>query len=180
MSCGASHTLALSKDGGTIWSFGSGDYGKLGHGEMARLYRPKVIESIQGMSFQKVQAGHWVSLALGQDGQVYAWGSGPCCGHAANDIFSLVPKVIEGLCDTKIVDISLGDNHCLALSQDCTVYAWGFNNMGQCGNGNMNLPICPPQKISALEGVLIHQISAGTSHSMAWTALPSDRSLNPL
>ena len=44
VSCGASHTLALSTDGRIIWAFGSGDHGKLGHGDTARLYRPKTID----------------------------------------------------------------------------------------------------------------------------------------
>ena len=30
MSCGAAHTLALSTDMKTVWSFGAGDHGKLG------------------------------------------------------------------------------------------------------------------------------------------------------
>ena len=67
----------------------------------------------------------------------------------------------------------MGESHCLALTQDCRVYAWGLNNMGQCGLGH-NAPVTVPQKIKALEGYPIHQISAGTSHSMAWTALPPD------
>ncbi len=70
VSCGASHTLAISDDGRTIWSFGAGDHGKLGHGEIARLYRPKVIEALQGISIVKVQAGNQVSLALTAEGQV--------------------------------------------------------------------------------------------------------------
>ena len=70
VSCGASHTLALGDDGKTLWSFGSGDLGKLGHGEVARVYRPKVVESLQGLTLQKVIAGHQVSMVLTTEGQV--------------------------------------------------------------------------------------------------------------
>lgn len=31
------------------------------------------------------------------------------------------------------------------------------------------------KKVSGLDGIAIQQISAGTSHSLAWTALPRDR-----
>lgn len=103
------------------------------------------------------------------------WGSGLCLAIGTAETSVLLPRVIEDLTDVRIVDVSVGDAHCLALSQDCTVYAWGLNTMGQCGLGHTNSPICTPQKIKCLEGVPIHQISAGTSHSMAWTALPSDR-----
>lgn len=48
--------------------------------------------------------------------------------------------------------------------------------MGQCGQGNSTGPITKPKKVVGLDGVAIQQISAGTSHSLAWTALPRDRS----
>ena len=40
--CGVAHTLALGIDGLTVWSFGSGDSGKLGHGETTKQTAPKV------------------------------------------------------------------------------------------------------------------------------------------
>ena len=47
--------------------------------------------------------------------------------------------------------------------------------MGQCGQGHCNTPITKPTKVVGLDGVPVHQIVAGTSHSLAWTALPSER-----
>ena len=47
--------------------------------------------------------------------------------------------------------------------------------MGQCGQGHSNGSITVPSKVVGLEGVQIQQISAGTSHSLAWTAVPLDR-----
>ena len=107
--------------------------------------------------------------------QVFAWGTGPLLGSGSIDATSYAPKVIEELAETRIVDISIGDSTCLALTQDCTVYAWGANTMGQCGLGHCNSPICVPQPVRALYGLPIHQISAGNSHSMAWTTLPTNR-----
>lgn len=46
VACGVAHTLALSTDGLTVWSFGSGDSGKLGHGDTNKLTSPKVCMSI--------------------------------------------------------------------------------------------------------------------------------------
>uniref|UniRef100_A0AAZ3RI90 HECT-type E3 ubiquitin transferase n=1 Tax=Oncorhynchus tshawytscha TaxID=74940 RepID=A0AAZ3RI90_ONCTS len=128
VSCGSSHTIALSKDGRTVWSFGGGDNGKLGHGDTNRVYKPKVVEALQGMFIRNVCAGSQSSLALTSTGQVRL-----------------------------------------------TVYAWGNNSMGQCGQGNSTGPITKPKKVVGLDGVVIQQISAGTSHSLAWTALPRDR-----
>lgn len=55
------------------------------------------------------------------------------------------------------------------------VYAWGNNAMGQCGQGHAQSPITRPKRVIGLDGVSVHQVSAGTSHSIAWTALPTDR-----
>ncbi|KAM6980533.1 putative E3 ubiquitin-protein ligase HERC1 [Aplochiton taeniatus] len=175
VSCGSSHTVALSKDGRTVWSFGGGDNGKLGHGDTNRVYKPKVVEALQGMFIRKVCAGSQSSLALTSTGQVYAWGCGACLGCGSSEATALRPKLIEELATTRVVDISIGDSHCLALSHDNEVYAWGNNSMGQCGQGNSTGPITKPKKVVGLDGVAIQQISAGTSHSLAWTALPRDR-----
>ncbi|XP_028981614.2 probable E3 ubiquitin-protein ligase HERC1 isoform X4 [Esox lucius] len=175
VSCGSSHTIALSKDGRTVWSFGGGDNGKLGHGDTNRVYKPKVVESLQGMFIRKVCAGSQSSLALTSTGQVYAWGCGACLGCGSSEATALRPKLTEELATTRVVDISIGDSHCLALSHDNEVYAWGNNSMGQCGQGNSTGPITKPKKVVGLDGVAIQQVSAGTSHSLAWTALPRDR-----
>ncbi|KAG7232808.1 hypothetical protein INR49_008073, partial [Caranx melampygus] len=145
VSCGSSHTIALSKDGRTVWSFGGGD-------------NAKVVEALQGMFIRKVCAGSQSSLALTSTGQVYAWGCGACLGCGSSEATALRPKLIEELATTRVVDISIGDSHCLALS-----------------HGELYGAITKPKKVVGLDGVAIQQISAGTSHSLAWTALPRDR-----
>ncbi|XP_040012788.1 probable E3 ubiquitin-protein ligase HERC1 isoform X4 [Xiphias gladius] len=177
VACGSSHTIAVAQDGHTVWSFGGGDNGKLGHGDTNRVYRPKVIEALHGFIIRKVCAGSQSSLALTSAGQVFAWGCGSCLGCGSSETTSLRPRFIEDLSITKIIDISCGDSHCLALSHDNEVYAWGNNTMGQCGQGHTSTPITKPKKVLGLDGVSIQQITAGTSHSLAWTAVPTDRQL---
>ncbi|XP_076139905.1 putative E3 ubiquitin-protein ligase HERC1 isoform X8 [Alosa pseudoharengus] len=175
--CGSSHTIAVAQDGRIVWSFGGGDNGKLGHGDTNRVYRPKVIEALHGYIIRKVCAGSQSSLALTSAGQVFAWGCGSCLGCGSSETTSLRPRLIEELSITKIIDISCGDSHCLALSHENEVYAWGNNAMGQCGQGHTSTPVTKPKKVIGLEGVAIQQITAGTSHSLAWTAVPTDRQL---
>ncbi|XP_037548156.1 probable E3 ubiquitin-protein ligase HERC1 [Nematolebias whitei] len=177
VACGSSHTIAVAQDGRTVWSFGGGDNGKLGHGDTNRVYRPKVIEALHGFIIRKVCAGSQSSLALTSAGQVFSWGCGSCLGCGSSETTSLRPRFIEDLSITKIIDISCGDSHCLALSHENEVYAWGNNTMGQCGQGHTSTPITKPKKVLGLEGVSIQQITAGTSHSLAWTAVPTDRQL---
>ena len=42
VACGEAHTLAISADGSTVWSFGNGDLGRLGHGDTTKQTLPKV------------------------------------------------------------------------------------------------------------------------------------------
>jgi len=47
-SCGSDgHSLALA-DSGEVWSWGDGDYGKLGHGNCDKHKKPRQIEYLQG------------------------------------------------------------------------------------------------------------------------------------
>ena len=55
------------------------------------------------------------------------------------------------------------------------VFAWGTNSMGQCGQGHANSSVTTPSKVKGLESIQVRQISAGTSHSIMWTAIPTDR-----
>lgn len=55
------------------------------------------------------------------------------------------------------------------------MFAWGNNAMGQCGQGHGQSPINWPMKVLGLEGAGVQQISAGTSHTIAWTTVPLDR-----
>lgn len=41
------HTLAVTESG-EVFSWGDGDYGKLGHGNSDRQRRPRQIEALQG------------------------------------------------------------------------------------------------------------------------------------
>ncbi|RHY34359.1 hypothetical protein DYB32_001007 [Aphanomyces invadans] len=71
--CGDSHTVALSADG-EIWTWGRGDNGRLGNGELISLDYPEPVEFFDSMTCTAIAAGRSFSLALRDDGRVYGWG----------------------------------------------------------------------------------------------------------
>ena len=77
----------------------------------------QIIESLQGMVIRKVCCGSQSTLVLTSGGKVYAWGCGPCLGMGSADATSAKPKLIEVLQPYCVLDISVGDSHCLALTQ---------------------------------------------------------------
>jgi len=70
------HSLCMSADGGTVWAFGDGDYGKLGLGNTTRQLAPARVEALHGVLVKKLAAGAQFSVALSRDGTLYTWGHG--------------------------------------------------------------------------------------------------------
>lgn len=68
------HTVCVSSDGQHVWSFGDGDFGKLGLGSIATKHCPQRIEALAGMRIRKVQCGTQVTVFLTDDGKVYSCG----------------------------------------------------------------------------------------------------------
>jgi alpha-tubulin suppressor-like RCC1 family protein len=83
---------------------------------------------------RSVSAGLQFSVALKNDGTVWAWG--------LNDVGQLGdgtttnrtrPVQVKGLGD--VTAIAAGTGHSLALKRDGTLWAWGGNSLGQLGDG---------------------------------------------
>lgn len=81
-----------------MWSWGDGDYGKLGRGGSDGCKTPKLIEKLQDLDIVKVRCGSQFSIALTKDGQVYTWGKGDNqrLGHGTEEHVRY-PKLLEGL-----------------------------------------------------------------------------------
>ncbi|KAG0003717.1 hypothetical protein BGZ79_000191 [Entomortierella chlamydospora] len=60
---GEAHMLALATDG-TLYSWGSGRHGQLGHGNLVSVSTPKPIESLQGIRIVDAACGASFSMAL--------------------------------------------------------------------------------------------------------------------
>ncbi|KAF8937463.1 RCC1 domain-containing protein 1 [Dissophora ornata] len=70
---GEAHLLALASNG-TLYSWGSGRHGQLGHGDLVSESVPKPIESLQGMRIIDAACGASFSVALSEAGDIYSFG----------------------------------------------------------------------------------------------------------
>lgn len=74
VACGSgdAQTLCIT-DNGTVWSWGDGDYGKLGRGGSDGCKYPDVIEHLDGHDIIRVECGSQFSVALSRDGTLFTW-----------------------------------------------------------------------------------------------------------
>ncbi|OHB99996.1 MAG: hypothetical protein A3G70_03465 [Planctomycetes bacterium RIFCSPLOWO2_12_FULL_39_13] len=163
ISAGREHNLALDSSGNT-WTWGRNGYGQLGDGTTAiNRNTPVLVKNQTGIV--SISAGFNHSLALKQDGTVWAWGSN-YYGHLGNGTFnnSNVPVQVKNL--DGVIAISAGTEYSLVLKSDGTVWAWGSNTDGQLGTENItNWSTNIPTLVENLNGVIA--IISGHYHSLA-------------
>jgi len=150
VACGPNHSMALTDDG-SVYSWGAGDGGRLGHGDDLNREQPTLIkffspEDKRGSQVRhivlQVACGYWHSAAvvlvppLTEGGYVYTWGSGFAgqLGQGVNNK-SRLPKIVEPLLDHHVVAtrIKCGSHHNIILSDTDDLWAWGSNRYGCLG-----------------------------------------------
>ncbi|XP_052829652.1 E3 ubiquitin-protein ligase HERC2 isoform X3 [Octopus bimaculoides] len=170
VACGSgdAQTLCITDDD-SVWSWGDGDYGKLGRGGSDGCKVPIKIESLQSLGVIKVECGSQFSVALTQSGAVYTWGKGDYhrLGHGTDDHVRK-PRRVSALQGKKVIDIACGSLHCVACTDTGEVYTWGDNDEGQLGDGTTNA-IQRPRLVTALQGTKINRVACGSAHSLAWS-----------
>jgi len=152
-------------------AWGLNDFGQLGNGVTNTtgckcVTTPGAVSGLTNVIAASAGANH--SLALKDDGTVWAWGhnSDAQLGDGTSTNRSTPVRVGVGVTGfSDIIAIDAGGRHNLALKSDGTVWAWGDNNSGQIGNGTLTDLVLVVQITSLSNNILA--ISAGTAHSMA-------------
>lgn len=128
---------------------------------------------LAGKTIVAESAGLGFSLALCSDGTLAAWGANGSgqLGNSTSGVSEVpVPVDTSGvLAGKRVIAITTGASHSLALCSDGTVAAWGVNQFGQLGNKDAGW-VGPPVLVNAagaLTGKKVIAISAGNSHSLA-------------
>ena len=69
-------------------------------------------------------------------------------GHG-NEQHQLLPKKIEALAGQRVVAVSAGGSHSLAITADGAVWSWGEGRFGKLGHGDRQDQLLP-KKIEGL------------------------------
>ena len=118
-----------------VWSFGKGEYGRLGNGSSSDLLLPEPVDLLLdiGKCTKIACAVPRSHFALMENGSLYAWGrneQGQCGvgGSMSMDVYSMedYPMEIKGDLEGKCVDIGAGYGQALATVETGELYQWGM------------------------------------------------------
>ena len=178
ISAGGIHTVAIDEEG-KAYTWGNNEVGQLGDGTTTNSVLPICISDkeneLKGKRIVDISAGYEHTVAIDEEGKVYTWGYNgggqPGDGTTTNSVLPICLSNKENeLKGKKIISISAGGGHTVALDEEGKVYTWGYNGGGQPGDGtttNSVLPICLSDKDNELKGKRIVDISAGGIHTVA-------------
>jgi RCC1 and BTB domain-containing protein len=164
--CFGYHVLVLTKSG-ECYSCGRNSEGQLGNGTTTQSNVFNKIDGLVNKSVNDISCGHLHSIVLLQTGELYAFGfnSKGELG-VGNNTNQLIPTLINGLNNEKIIAISCGAYHSLALTESGQLYSWGQDSAYQLGDGT-NTNRNTPTKVNLTNDVIVKRIVCGKSHSLA-------------
>ncbi len=143
---GIDSSCALLTDG-TVWCWGSNQYGQLGNGQTSLV---DVLAPIQvttlGTNVDVISAGYWHTCAL-KSGSVYCWGDN-LYGEVGNGSFGgtvATPFLVR----SGVTQISAGGFYSCTVVAGNQLWCWGDNFWGQLGLNDTSGRNVPTQ-VSAL------------------------------
>ncbi|BDR53131.1 hypothetical protein KIM372_10380 [Bombiscardovia nodaiensis] len=167
-------SLAVDTDG-NLWGWGRGSNGELGDGGAIppRLTPVKVIPPVP---FTDVQSGEYFTMALDQDGNVWAWGNNNgggitgMLGVGSSSYQVTTPSKVIAPCHFKSISVPRGNASssfvfALGISKETgELYSWGGNEYGQLGDGTI-IDRTSPVHVGGSRTFI--SVSAGGSHVLA-------------
>ena len=151
-----SNTLFLEYGRGEVWSAGQsldGDH-SCHRGLTLLKGLPGRVTSVAGR--------HHHSMCLLEDGSLYGIGYNDLCQIGTLDRVALVPTLVPRV---SALRVACGEAHTVIIATDGTLWAWGNNEHGQCGNSPRTVPH-PALMNGNVEGA--ENVVCGASHTMVW------------
>ncbi|ETW06077.1 hypothetical protein H310_03671 [Aphanomyces invadans] len=170
VACGPRHVL-LRSSSGRVFSFGSGDSGRLGHGDTQSRSHPTLIQALRSQVAVGVTCGRDHSAVVCASGLAYSfgWGEGGRLGIGEDAGSVLWPTEI-------VVPNAVRGFHLVAAGRECTVLVSRCDRVYVCGLALLGpnaheLYLTPHHvPIEDFHGGVIVSVKAGDAHIVFRTA----------
>ncbi|MGH2958502.1 MAG: RCC1 domain-containing protein, partial [Solirubrobacterales bacterium] len=112
----------------------------------------------------QISSGHARTCALRQGGDVVCWGDGSfgVLGNGTTDTLAATPVSVTGLTDA--VAVSVGGSHTCAVRETGSIACWGYNHLGQLGDGS-TATASTPVAVTGISNATA--VAAGAGHTCA-------------
>ena len=163
VAAGAYHTVAI-KDDGTLWAWGNNISGRLGDGTTTHRNTP-TQEATGSNNWSYVAVGETHTVAIKDDGTLWAWGNNQFGQLGDGTTTQRDTPTQEATESNNWSYVAAGAYHTVAIKDDGTLWAWGYNQFGQLGDGTTTQRDTPTQEVT--ESTNWSYVAAGQSHTVA-------------
>ncbi|RYE42381.1 MAG: IPTL-CTERM sorting domain-containing protein [Hyphomicrobiales bacterium] len=165
LAVGANHTCAVTTIG-AVQCWGNNGNGQLGNGSLNNSSSPVAVSGL-GSGVASLAAGFAHTCALTNAGSVQCWGNNGY-GQLGNDptTDSRTPVPVSGL-GSRVVALAGGFGHTCALTAASSAQCWGYNSVGQLGDGSTT-DHGTPEPVAGL-GSGVAALASGNVHTCALT-----------
>ncbi|MBK7201880.1 RCC1 repeat-containing protein [Candidatus Amarolinea dominans] len=163
VSAGRGHTCALTTAGG-VKCWGSNEFGQLGDGTGAAQLTPVDVVGLT-VGVTAISAGGEHTCALTTAGGMKCWGNN-VHGQLGDGTTEerLTPVDVAGL-TSDVTAVSAGGAHTCALTTAGGAKCWGYNALGQLGDGTTVQRLLPVDVVGLASGV--EAVEGGVLHTCA-------------
>eukprot|EP00986_Skeletonema_menzelii_P009111 scaffold4057_cov155-Skeletonema_menzelii.AAC.1 len=175
ISCGKNHFVAIEaattsgSDVPRVFTWGSGDYGCLGHGIQADEYYPRLVGALRGPIFANnhpvnAVAGSNCTLVRTKHGHVYYVGKHRQVGEATMR-FTLIDALANN--SHNVVAIGAGSATVFCSTKAGVTVSWGMGSHGELGYGTgENKSSAKPKFVNVLDSCLVSAVACGMGHTL--------------
>ncbi|ERM95212.1 ultraviolet-B receptor UVR8 [Amborella trichopoda] len=168
---GSHNHAAFVMQSGEVFTCGDNSSICCGHGEVRNaIFRPTQVVALKGIPCKEVATGLNFTVVLTREGHVYTFGSNIHGQLGHGDILDRpTPKLIESFGNLgRVVQVAAGASYTLAVTEDGTLYSFGYGANFCLGHGDQHNEL-QPRALHWFKRRNVHilRVSAGDEHAVA-------------
>jgi alpha-tubulin suppressor-like RCC1 family protein len=155
---------------GLVLTWGENGCGQLGTGDEEPHAMPRVVRGLARSAALVVACGPRYTAVITEAAELYTWGQHQPSNAPVRFVSSWLNRLAGTRCGVGVAQVACGGSHMLALHADGDVFAWGYNEDGQCGvapHASLQKPGVP--LVLPFDAGRPLLVAAGASHSLVLT-----------